>query len=399
MQALTGFRVLDLTHMVSGPYCGMMLADLGAETIKVEPPGTGEGTRRLLADDPRNTLHGMGAYFLALNRNKKSVTINLKHPDGLALFYDLVRTADVVLDNFSVGVPERLQIDFARLSAINPRIVTCSITGFGGTGPGKDRVAFDLVAQGMGGTMSFSGPPGGPPTRFAPAIGDIGGGVMGVIGIQAALLARVTTGRGQHVDISMLDTQISFLNYVAAVYSLSGDIPQPLGNAHFIHVPYNSYPTRDGYVIVAIITDAFWKTFVSALPPLADLDTPENDRQPGRLKNQALIDARIADLFRTNTQAYWLKQLQMARVPCAPVNNVAQALSDVQVQHRHMYPEITTPFGGSVQVAGNPVKLSDTHEERFDPPPALGQDNAAIFGGLPGYDTARLARLKEVGAI
>jgi CoA:oxalate CoA-transferase len=398
MRALQGLRVLDLTHMVAGPYCGMMLADLGAETIKIEPPGTGEGTRRLLADDPRNTLDGMGAYFLALNRNKKSVTINLKHPAGRALFYDLVRVSDVVIDNFSVGVTGRLEIDYPRLSAINPRIITCSITGFGGTGPGADRVAFDLVAQAMGGTMSLSGPMGGPPTRFGPAIGDIGGGIMGIIGIQAALIARMQTGRGQHVDISMLDAQLSILNYVAAVYSLSGHIPQPMGNAHFVHVPYNSYPTQDGYVIIAILTDDFWKNFVRAFG-LTDLDTPENERQPGRLRNQALIDTRIATLFQTNTQAHWLEKLREARIPSAPVNNVAQAVSDPQVAHRNMYPEVRTPHGSTVHLAGNPVKLSETHEERFDPPPLLGQHNQEIFCGLLGLDGERLTELQNAGAI
>jgi crotonobetainyl-CoA:carnitine CoA-transferase CaiB-like acyl-CoA transferase len=398
MRALTGIRVLDLTHMVAGPYCGMMLADLGAETIKIEPPGTGEGTRRLLADDPRNTLDGMGAYFLALNRNKKSITLNLKTPAGRALFYDLVRISDVVVDNFSVGVTQRLEIDYEHLSAVNPRIVTCSITGFGGSGPGAERVAFDLVAQAMGGTMSLSGPLGGPPTRFGPPIGDIGGGIMGIIGIQAALIARMQTGQGQHVDISMLDAQISILNYVAAVYSLSGHIPHPMGNAHFVHVPYNSYPTQDGYVIIAILTDDFWKNFVRAFG-FSDLDTLENERQPGRLKNQALIDGRIAELFQTNTQAYWLEKLREARIPSAPVNNVAQAVSDEQVLYRNMYPAVQTPHGHTVHLAGNPVKLSATHEERFEPPPLLGQHNQEIYGNLLHVEPERLAELERDGVI
>ncbi len=398
MRALQGLRVLDLTHMVAGPYCGMMLADLGAETIKIEPPGTGEGTRRLLADDPRNTLDGMGAYFLALNRNKKSVTINLKNPAGRALFYDLARVSDIVVDNFSVGVTKRLEIDYDHLSAINPRIITCSITGFGGSGPGSERVAFDLVAQAMGGTMSLSGPMGGPPTRFGPPIGDIGGGIMGIIGIQAAVIARMQTGRGQHVDISMLDAQISILNYVAAVYSLSGHIPHPMGNAHFVHVPYNSYPTQNGYVIIAILTDDFWKNFVQAFG-FTDLDTPENERQPGRLRNQALIDNRISELFMTNTQEHWLKKLQDARIPSSPVNNVAQAVHDEQVQYRNMFPEVRTPQGNTVHLAGNPIKLSETHEERFDSPPLLGQHNQEVFGELLGLDPKRMEELQQEGAI
>jgi crotonobetainyl-CoA:carnitine CoA-transferase CaiB-like acyl-CoA transferase len=398
MKPLEGLRVLDLTHMVSGPYAGMMLADLGAETIKVEPPG-GEGTRRLLADDPRNTLDGQSAYYITLNRNKKSVTLNLKHPTGLALFYELVGHADVVLDNFSTGVMDRLHIDYAHLAPLNPRIITCSVTGFGQTGPGADRVAFDLVVQALGGGMSLSGPAGGPPTRFGPAIGDIGGGIMAVIGIQAALIARATTGRGQHVDISMLDAQFSLLNYIVTVYALSGQVPTPLGNAHFIHVPYNSYPTSDGFVIIAIITDEFWKQFVRNIPELADLDTPEHERQPGRLRNQALIDGRISALFRTNTQAHWLQRLAEARVPSAPVNSVAQAAADPQIVYRNMFPRVATPQGHETSIPGNPIKLSGTPAETFDPAPLLGQHNSAIYGGLLGKSAEQLAALRDAGVI
>jgi crotonobetainyl-CoA:carnitine CoA-transferase CaiB-like acyl-CoA transferase len=394
MKALHGIRLLDLTHMVSGPYAGMMLADLGAETIKVEPPSTGEGTRRLLADDPTNTRDGMGAYFLALNRNKHSITLNLKDERGRNLFYKLVEKSDVVLDNFSVGVTQRLKIDYAHLSAINPRIITASITGFGGEGPGKDRVAFDLVAQGMGGGMSLSGPEGGTPTRFGPAIGDIGGGMMGVIGVLAALAARSTTGRGQHVDISMLDTQLSWLNYVAVVYSLSGTIPSPLGNGHYIHVPYNAYPTQDGYVIIASITDEFWQAIARGLG-LDDLNTPENRLQPGRLRNKAIIDQRIGDLLKTNTQAHWIKVLREARVPCAPVNNVAQAVSDEQIAYRNMYPQLHTPQGSPFNAPGNPIKLSETHEETFSPPPLLGEYNAQVYEELLGLDQSTLDQLRS----
>ncbi|HEX2618827.1 MAG TPA: CoA transferase, partial [Phototrophicaceae bacterium] len=254
MKALQGIRMLDLTHMLSGPYAGMMLADLGADTIKIEPPETGEGTRKLLANDPRNSLHGMGAYFLTLNRNKKSITLNLKSDEGRALFYELVAVSDIVLNNFSAGVMAKLKLDYETLSQINPRIITCSITGFGETGPGKDQVAFDMVAQAMGGGMSITGQPGGSPTRSGIPIGDLGGGLMGVVGVLAALTARNTTGRGQHVDISMLDAQISLLNYMATMWSLSGDVPTMLGNAHFVHVPYNTFATQDGYIILAVIT-------------------------------------------------------------------------------------------------------------------------------------------------
>jgi CoA:oxalate CoA-transferase len=397
MKALHDMRLLDLTHMLSGPYAGMMLADLGAETIKIEPPGSGEGTRRLLADDPQNSHEGMGAYFLTLNRNKKSVTLNLKSEAGLALFYELVKTADIVLDNFSAGVTDRLKISHAHLSAVNPRIITCTITGFGETGPDNRRPAFDMVAQAMGGGMSITGQPDSPPTRAGIPIGDLGGGLMGVVGILAALVARQQTGRGQHVDISMLDAQISLLNYMATMYFLSGDIPDKLGNGHFVHVPYNTFPCRDGYIILAVITDNFWANLMEMVE-LPELNTAENRGQPGRWRNQELINQRLSDLFQTNSQAYWIEKLRTARIPCAPVNNFAQALSDPQVVARQMVVNVAQANGGCVRMPGNPIKLSDTHEESYTPPPRLGEHTAEILRSL-GKSAAEIAEWREEGVV
>ncbi len=398
MKALQGIRILDLTHMLSGPYAGMMLADLGAETIKVEPPGKGEGTRRLLENDPQNSLNGFGAYFMTLNRNKKSVTLDLKSEKGLAIFYDLVQMADVVLSNFSAGVTERLKIDYAHLAAINPRIITCSVTGFGETGPAKNYTAFDMVAQAMGGGMSITGQPGNPPTRSGIPIGDLAGGLTAVIGILAALQARYQTGRGQHVDISMLDAQISLLNYMATMHFLSGIVPDKLGNGHFVHVPYDTFACADGYIIIAIIADNFWEVLMTLLPA-NDLDTEEHKYQPGRLRNKALINGRLNEILSTNTQAYWLEKLRAARVPCAPVHNLQQALNDEQVLARNMIVEVAHPLGGSVCMPGNPIKLSDTHEDTFSPPPILGQHNDEIYRGLLGLTEAQLAELKSAGVI
>jgi CoA:oxalate CoA-transferase len=397
MKALHGIRILDLTHVLSGPYAGMMLADLGAETIKVEPPVTGEGTRRILEKDPANSLNGMGAYFITLNRNKKSVTLNLKSAKGLQIFYDLVKTADVVLSNFSVGVNERLKIDHARLSEVNPRVITCNITGFGEDGPGKDRNSLDLVAQAMGGLMSLTGQPGAPPTRAGIPIGDIGGGLMGVIGVLSALLARGQTGRGQHVDISMLDTQISLLNYIVSMYFLSGVTPERVGSGHLVHVPYNTFKCSDAHIVVTVIMDEFWGRLLRAIPA-DDLDTEENKSQPGRLKNKEIINRRLNEVFSTNTREFWLDKLKEARVPCAPVNNVAQALSDKQVLFRNMVVEVDHPLGGSTKVPGNPIKLSDTHEDTFTPPPLLGQHNDEVFSSL-GMTHEEIEALRNDGVI
>ncbi len=398
MKALQGIRILDLTHMLSGPYAGMILADLGAENIKVEPPVTGEGTRRLLEKDLKNSLNGFGAYYMTLNRNKKSVTLDLKSEKGLQVFYELVKTADIVLSNFSAGVTERLKVDYANLSKINPRIITCTVTGFGETGPSKDRTAFDMVTQAVGGGMSITGQPGNPPTRSGIPIGDLGGGLMGVIGVLAALQARQITGRGQHVDISMLDAQISLLNYMATMHFLSGDIPDKLGNGHFVHVPYDTFQCSDGYIIIAVITDNFWASLMEVIDT-PELNTEENKGQPGRWKNQIEINRQINQVFSTDTKAKWLEKLQAKRIPCAPVNNISQALNDPQVLSRNMVVDVEHPLGGSAKMPGNPIKLSETHEETYSAPPTLGQHNDEVYKGLLGKTDDEINQLKESGVI
>jgi crotonobetainyl-CoA:carnitine CoA-transferase CaiB-like acyl-CoA transferase len=302
--ALEHITVLDLTHMLSGPYGTMLLTDMGARTIKVEPPGTGEGTRRLLEKDPDHSRDGMGAYFLTLNRNKQSVCIDLKSEAGRAVFLDLVRQADVVFDNFSVGVPKRLGIDHEALAAVNPRIITCSVTGFGETGPDIDRPAFDQVVQAMGGGMSITGTQQSGPTRSGIPIGDLGGGLFGAIGVLAALAQRERTGRGQHVDISMLDAQISMLNYMATMYLMSGIVPEGIGNGHFVHVPYNSFPTADGHVIVACIGDAFFERFANFIG-IEELRKPEYLKQPVRYAHKERIDRLLGRAARGRAHSLW----------------------------------------------------------------------------------------------
>jgi len=396
--ALEHITVLDLTHMLAGPYGTMLLADLGARTIKVEPPGSGEGTRRLLEHDPDYSRDGMGAYFLTLNRNKRSVCIDLKSAAGLAVFKDLVRSADVVFDNFSVGVTRRLGIDYDTLAAINPRIITCSVTGFGSTGPDTQRPAFDQVVQAMGGGMSITGTPEQGPTRSGIPIGDLGGGLFGALGVLAALAERERTGRGQHVDISMLDAQISLLNYMATMHLMSGIVPAGIGNGHFVHVPYNSYPTQDGHIIVACIGDAFWKRFLECID-LPALRKPEYDSQPGRYAAKAEIDTLVSAELRTRPTAYWLQKLSAARIPCGPVNNFRQALADTQVRARDMVVDVPLKSGATIQMPGNPIKLSAAQAAGFGSPPELGEHTDAVLGALPGYSHDRLAALRDAGAI
>ena len=394
---LAGVRILDLTHMLSGPYGAMILADLGADVIKVEPLA-GEGTRKLLAGDPNNSIDGMGAYFLTLNRNKRSVCIDLKSEDGLALFYELVKQSDVVINNFGAGVPQRLKIDFEHLQQHNPKIITCSVTGFGSDGPNYKRPAFDQVAQAVGGGMSITGTDAENPVRAGIPIGDLGGGAFSVMGILAALLERERSGQGQDVDISMVDCQISLLNYMATMYFLSGQNPTPIGNAHFVHVPYNSYRCADGFIIIAVITDNFWQN-LKPVVQVAEFDDPKYDGQPGRLADKDFIDGKLSQIFATNTQAYWLEQLNAQRIPCAPINNFGQALSDEQVLHRKMGVELTHPNGQKTKAPGSPLKFSRSNEESYSSPPLVGQHSDEVFGGMLGKSAEELAALREQGVI
>jgi crotonobetainyl-CoA:carnitine CoA-transferase CaiB-like acyl-CoA transferase len=393
--ALNGIRILDLTHMLSGPYGSMILADLGAETIKIEPL-QGEGTRKLLANDPENSLEGMGAYYITLNRNKQSVALNLKDPRGLEVFHDLVRRSDVVISNFGAGVPERLGIDYATLSDVNPRIITCTVTGFGSDGPNPNRPAFDQVAQATGGGMSITGTDPAHPVRSGIPIGDLGGGMFAVMGILAALLEREQSGRGQHVDISMLDCQISMLNYMATMYFLSGKDPFPIGNSHFVHVPYNTFRTADGFIVIAVITDNFWANLKQVVD-CPEFDDPKYDVQPGRWEDREMINRRLNEILAGNTSGYWLARLQGKRIPCAPVNRFSQALSDEQVVYRNMVVELRHPGGKATKGPGNPIKMSRTPGETFSAAPLLGQDTEHVLQHLLGYDAARIAELKTSG--
>lgn len=398
MRALEDVTILDLTHMLSGPYGTMLMADLGARTIKIEPPGDGEGTRRLLEQSADFSKAGMGAYFLTLCRNKESVAIDLKCDAGRELFYGLVRQADVVVSNFGAGVTRRLKIDYDRLSKVNPRIITCSVSGFGETGPFPNRPAFDLVAQGMGGGMSLTGHPDDEPLRAGIPIGDLAGGLFGVIGVLSALQARERTGRGQHVDISMFDCQLSLLNYMATMYLMSGIEPGRNGNGHFVHVPYNTFRTKTRYLIIAVITDNFWVNLVELLGD-PELKREEFLTQPGRLANKAFIEERVQAAFEKETCEHWLEALAKCRIPAAPVNDLAHAFSDPQAQARNMTVRVALPDGSEVNEPGNPIKLSDTYEDTYAPPPLLGQNTRQVLTELLKLDDATLDALAARGAI
>ena len=401
MKPLDGVKVIDLTHMLAGPYAGMVLADLGAEVVKIEPLGNGEMTRGLLKDDPNYSFKGFGAYFLTLNRNKKSVSIDLKSEEGLNVFYDLIKSADIVLNNFSAGVVKKLKIDFKNLEKINPKIITCSITGFGETGPHSSRPAYDQIVQAYSGGMSITGKDALSPTRAGIPIGDLGSGLYSVIGILSALYYKEKTQKGQHIDISLLDVQISLLTYMATMHTLSGINPEPIGNAHFVHVPYNSFTTKDGFVVIAVITDAFWKALKSVVN-LDSLDDPKFDLSVDRLKNQEFIETELNKILSTQNSDYWINKLNEAKVPCAPINRFSEALSDEQVIHRNMMVEVSHPDGGIVTMPGNPVKMSYTNEDSYSPPPHLGKDTKEVLKIWSDYDEDKINKLikdQVVGSI
>ncbi len=361
--------------MLAGPYTTMILADLGAEVVKIEQPKTGDITRNLLKDDPKFSLDGIGAYHLTLGRNKKSVELDLKSDQGLKLFKELVSVADVVVDNFSQGVTKRLGIDHENLKDVNPKIITCSISGFGDTE--VNRPAYDNLIQGYAGAMSITGTDKENPVKSGVPIADLGAGLYAVIGILSAIQSREKNDSGEHVDISMLDTQVSLLTYMATMHFLSGENPEPIGNQHMNHVPFNSYRTSDGFIQIGVVAEDFWPSLIEALN-LKQLDTEENKLRIGRLKNRENIDQAVQEVFITNTTEHWLQILQEHRVPCGPINTLSETFQDADLLKRNMIIEVLQDSGASVKMPGNPVKISN-HDEEFKRSPKLGEHTSEIF--------------------
>ena len=361
--------------MLAGPYTTMILADLGAEVVKIEQPKIGDITRNLLKDDPKYSLDGIGAYHLTLGRNKKSVELDLKSEEGLKLFKELGAVADVVVDNFSQGVTKRLGIDHQSLKKVNSKIITCSISGFGDTE--INRPAYDNLIQGYAGAMSITGTDKDNPVKSGIPIADLGAGLYAVIGILSAIQSREKSDSGEHVDISMLDTQVSLLTYMATMHFLSGENPEPIGNQHMNHVPFNSYKTSDGFIQIGVVAEDFWPSLIKALD-LEQLDTEENKLRIGRLKNRENIDEAVQEVFITNTTEHWLKILQEHRVPCGPINTLSETFQDADLLKRNMIVEVLQDSGASVKMPGNPVKISN-HDEEFRRSPKLGEHTSEIF--------------------
>ena len=396
MSLLAGVRVLDLSRMLAGPYGSMLLADQGADVIKIEDPAGGDPMRAM---GPPFLSDGASAYFLAINRNKKSLALDLTSAAGRRVFHDLVAQADVVWENFRPGVMTRLGCDYATLAAINPGIVMCSISAYGADGPYRDWPAFDLALRAMGGAMSMTGEPGRDPVRMGLPMGDLAGGMFGSFAVAGALFRRSRTGRGGHVDLSLLDCQVSLLSYLAQYFWTDGSVPRPMGSAHSSVVPYGALATRDGHLIVAVFAEKFWAGFCRAV------ERPEWAADPRFRTNRDRVDHRealmplVERVFAERSTAEWLARLQAADVPAAPIQSVDRVLADVQVRHRRMVVEVHHPEHGPLPTLGTPIKVDGALDLTVTAAPRLGQHTDEILTALLKYSGECVAALRQQGAI
>ena len=396
MNLFEGVRVLDLSRMLAGPYGSMLLADMGAEVIKIEEPDGGDPMRVM---GPPFLAEGESAYFLSINRNKKSVALDLARPAGREVFLDLAAHADVVWENFRPGVLERLGLTYATLAAANPRLILCSISAYGQDGPYRDWPAFDLALQAMGGGMSITGEEGGRPVRMGLPMGDLAGGMFGAFAVAGTLFRRGRTGQGAHVDLSLLDCQVSLLTYIAQYFWADGRVPGRMGSGHASVVPYQALATRDGHLIVAIFAEKFWGGFCRAV------EHPEWEADPrfatnrDRVAHRAELMALIEAAFTTRATDDWLVRLHAAGVPAAPILGVDRVLADPQVTHRRMVVEVEHPRLGPLRTLGTPIKVDGALELDVAAAPQLGEHTDAILGDLLKYPPERVAALRRDGVV
>ena len=391
---LEGVRILELGQIIAGTYGSQVLSDMGAEVIKVEAPEGDLGRNPSVAP-----YRGVSGLFLTFNRNKKSVVINLKSEAGRDIFYELVKVSDVVIDNFRPGVLERLQIDYPTLSRINPRIIQCSVTGFGTAGAYKDYPALDIIIQAISGHMAITGEPGRPPVRVGIPLADLSGGIFSCKGILAALYARERTGQGQRVELSMFDSMLNLLSYMGTMWLTNGELPQPPGSAHDYTVPWQAFKARDGYVVVATRQEVFWRKLCDVLEEPGLAEDPRFATNALRVENRAILVPQLERIFLTRTIADWLERLRAAEVPAAPVNNLDGAFAEPPVAEREMIVEYDHPDVGKVRLPGNPIKMSGVSETISNPAPRLGEHTDAVLGGLLSLSPDQIAGLRQQGAI
>jgi crotonobetainyl-CoA:carnitine CoA-transferase CaiB-like acyl-CoA transferase len=395
MRPLDGITVLDLTRVLSGPYCTMLLGDMGARVIKIEQPGRGDDTRGW--GPP--FLNGESAYFLSINRNKESVTLDFKKTEGRELLERLVAKSDVLVENFRPGTLEKIGFDYAALKSRYPRLIYCSISGFGQTGPRRNEPGYDAVVQAEGGLMSITGATDGPPFRLGVAIADIVSGMFAAYGVSLSLIARERSGLGQQVDLGMLDAVTALLTYQAGNYFASGKPPGRMGNRHPSIVPYETFEASDGEFVVAVGNDELWKKFCAAtgLDAVEGMERFATNRQ--RVTDYEALRPLIADRLRSRPRAYWIETLSGAGIPCGSVRNLNEVFEDPQLRARGMLASIEHQAIGMLTLTGIPVKLSETPGEVRRAPPRLGEHTDAVLRDELAVDDGTLARLRERGVI
>ncbi|MGD2201076.1 MAG: CaiB/BaiF CoA-transferase family protein [Candidatus Bathyarchaeota archaeon] len=392
---LKGIRVLDLTRVLAGPFCSMTLSDLGAEIIKVEIPGRGDDTRGYPP-----FVNGVSSYFMSINRGKKSITLNLKTDEAREAFHRIAEKCDVVLENYRPGVTARLGVDYETLKKVNPRLVYCSISSFGQTGPYAQWPGYDLIIQGMGGLMGITGEPDSPPVRIGMAITDIGAGMYAIIAILAALRAREKTGAGQYLDISMIDGSVSWMTYLAGNYFATGKVPQKMGSAHPSIVPYQAFEAGDGRgLLIAAGNDRLFSILTNAMGLEELNDDPRYSTNDKRVENRDTLIPHLQEEFRKKGRDKWLEELRALGFPCAPVYTLDEIFSDKQVLHRRMLVEMKHPKAGKIKQVGPVIKFSETPCELVLPPPILGAHTEAVLKEYAGYSTDEIEELRKAGAI
>jgi crotonobetainyl-CoA:carnitine CoA-transferase CaiB-like acyl-CoA transferase len=403
---LSHIRVLDLSRVLAGPWASQFLADMGAEVIKIERPGEGDDTRGWgppFALEPSGGDPGLSAYFLCTNRGKKSVTVDLAHPKGQELIRTIAAVSDVAIENFKVGGLAKYGLDYAALATVNPRLVYCSITGFGQTGPYAPRAGYDFLVQGMGGLMSVTGAadgePGGGPVKVGVAIADVIAGFNAVSAILTALVQRERTGHGEYIDVALLDCTVAALINQASTYLVAGIVPGRMGNAHPTIVPYQAFRTADGYIILAIGNDAQFQRFC-AVAGLEGLAEDERYRtNAARTINRGTLIPEIAARLETNCSAEWIRRLEERGVPCGPINTIDQVFADAQAQARGLKRFLSHATAGPLPVVANPVRMASHDTTAPKAPPLLGEDTDAVLSGLLGLSAEEIAELRREGVV
>ena len=391
---LQDIKVIDFSQILAGPFCTMLLADMGADVVKIEKPNGGDDTRRY--GPP--FIEGESAAFLTLNRNKRSIILDLKSEQGLSIVRRMLEDADVMIHNFRPGVVDRMGLAYDDVSAINPAIVYCTVSGFGTTGPYSSRAGFDLVAQGMSGLMSINGFPGAPPAKVGVPMADLNTGMFCAYGILTAYINRLATGQGQHVDASLIESGIAYTLYESATYFATGEVAGPLGSAHRMIAPYQAFATSDGYINIGAANQNNWERMCRAIGREDLLDDERFASNPERMVSIEALTPIMEETFRTRTTSHWVEALEKAGVPCGPIYNIEQVYSDPHVQSRDMAVPLEHPKSGAIRNIGVAVKLSDTPGSVRTPAPLLGQHSEEVLCHY-GYADADVAAFKEAGVL